>query len=315
MHTLVLEPNGYSPYALELYRKLGPVWLGKPPAGKEAFVTLLIIRLAHRLDDTFLSNFPALVAIASPTTGLTHIDLDVCRKKAIRVFSLADCRETIDKVTSTSELTIGLIIALLRHIPQAHHDITVYGRWDRDRFRSRQLSNLTLGIIGLGRIGGHMAHYARSLGMRVLASDPYQPTSRFSDLGVEQIDLVSLLRESDIVTLHANLRGDNFNLIGAAEIAYMRSGALLINTARGALLDESAVASALGTGQLGGVAVDVLANEHSEASWADSLLVSAGRAGYNVILTPHIGGCTTDAMHITEDRLAEVIVRALEGEG
>jgi D-3-phosphoglycerate dehydrogenase / 2-oxoglutarate reductase len=311
MSVLIVEPSGYSTCALDRYRKLGRVWLGDIPSEKEEQVRLLVVRLAYLLDKEFLSKYPNLIAISTPTTGLTHIDLNTCRQKNIRIFSLAECRQAIEEVTSTSELTIGLMLSLLRRIPIAHYDVIHQNRWDRDRFRSRQLSRLTLGIIGLGRIGGHVAHYARALGMRVLAYDPYQDISRFIDHDVKQCDLAALLKESDIVSIHANLREDNFNMIAKAEIDLLKKDALLINTARGALLDEATTAKALRYGELGGVAIDVLSDEHTDSPCLNSPLVSAAKDGFNIIITPHIGGCTIDAMHITEERLAEVVVREL----
>jgi len=308
MSVLIVEPAGYSTHALDLYNKLGRVWLGDIPSENEEQVRLLVVRLAYVLDEDFLSKYPNLIAISTPTTGLTHVDLDICRQRNIRIFSLAECRQAIEEVTSTSELTIGLMLSLLRRIPMAHYDVIHQNRWDRDRFRSRQLSRLTLGIIGLGRIGGHVAKYAKALGMRVLAYDPYQGVSRFIDHNVEQCELASLLKESDIVSIHANLHEDNFNMIAKAEIDLLKKGALLINTARGALLDEAATTAALCDGALGGVAIDVLSDEHTEASCLGSPLVSAAKDGNNIIITPHIGGCTSDAMHITEERLAEVVV-------
>jgi D-3-phosphoglycerate dehydrogenase len=169
-----------------------------------------------------------------------------------------------------------------------------------------------MGIVGLGRIGGHVAGYAIGFGMKVLAYDPYQSGARFDELGVERCDIASLLKASDIVTLHANLRDDNYNLISDKEINLMRTGAYLINTARGLLLDEHATANALRSGRLSGVAVDVLADEHTDTSWSDSPLISAARDGFNVIITPHIGGCTNDAMHITEESLAEYVASVME---
>jgi len=312
MHIMILEPDGYSPRALAIYRRLGRVWLGDVPESARSHVTLAVVRLAHRLDDRFFATYPGLTSIASPTTGLNHIDLAACERRGIQVFSLAQCRKAIEAVTSTSELTMGMIIALLRHILQAHQDVCVNKRWDRDHFRSRQLSHLTLGIVGLGRIGGHLALYARAFGMRVLAHDPFQPSSRFAAHQVEQCDLMPLLQTADVVSLHANLRDDNHFLLGEKEISAMRPSALLVNTARGELLDEHAAALALQEGRLGGVAVDVLSGEHDSVSWNNSPLVRLARDGGNVIITPHLGGCTSDAMHITEECLAEHVVGVLE---
>ncbi len=313
MAILIIEPQDYSNRAVREYQRLGSVWLGEAPVGCTDQVKVLVVRLGHMLDHAYLSSYPSLRAIVTPTTGLTHIDLPTCEKRDIRIFSLANCRGAIDRVTSTSELTLGLIIALLRRIPMAHYSVLHEGCWDRDRYRSRQLSNLTLGIVGLGRIGGHLAVYANALGMRVLAYDPYQADRHFEELHVERKELDALMKEADVLSIHANLTEENRGLIGSREIGLLAPHTLLVNTARGALLDEDAAAKALYENRLGGIAVDVLSEEHSSSSPLHSPLVRAAKAGLNIIVTPHIGGCTSDAMHITEDRMAEVAVTALEG--
>ncbi|MBY3363418.1 NAD(P)-dependent oxidoreductase [Rhizobium laguerreae] len=310
--TLILEPDNYSSDALAIYGRLGNVWLGHAP--EKAAVSLLVVRLGRVIDAELLDEFPSLRAIASPTTGLNHIDLVECERRDIHVFSLADCRDAISKVTSTSELALGLMIALLRNIPLAAEDVSRRGNWNRDVFRSRQLSRLTLGIIGIGRLGGHMCGYARALEMKVLAYDPYQNEERFDELGASRMDLIPLLQAADIVTVHASLRDDNRNLLSTREIGAMRPHALLVNTARGGLVDEHAVASALQERRLGGYAADVLADEHKEPRWLEnSPVFQAAARGLNVLLTPHIGGCTTDAMHLTEERLAGVVYDCMEG--
>jgi D-3-phosphoglycerate dehydrogenase len=313
MTTLIIEPHNYSERAIREYQRLGPVWLGEASVADIERVKVLVVRLGRKLDDAYLAGYPSLRAIVTPTTGLTHIELPACEKRGIRIFSLADCRDAINLVTSTSELTLGLIIGLLRRIPMAHFGVLDEGCWDRDRYRSRQLSNLTLGIVGLGRIGGHLAAYANALGMQVLAYDPLQSNQRFDELHVRRMELNALLKEADVISIHANLTEDNRGLIGSREIKLLPPHALIINTARGALLDEDAAAKALHENRLGGIAVDVLSEEHSVKSPLQSPLVHAARAGLNVIITPHIGGCTSDAMHVTEDRMAEISVSALEG--
>ncbi len=312
MALLITESAHYSERAINLYRKaFGEVFLGQIPVNRFEEVKVLVVRLAHRMDEEYLSRYPALKAIVSPTTGLTHIDMNVCRERRIRVLSLAQCKEAIDEVTSTSELTLGLIISLLRKIPQANREVVHERLWDRDAYRSRQLSSLTLGIIGLGRIGGHLALYGKALGMRMLAYDPFQPEARFEELLVERRNLDSLMADVDILTIHAKLTSENHRLIGPSEITRLPSHALVVNTARGALLDEHAAGEAIRANRLGGVAVDVLHDEHSKVSPMESPLVSAARDGLNVIITPHIGGCTSDAMHITEERMAELAVGEL----
>ena len=308
MTILITESSNYSSLAVRLYQKIGPVWFDHPPEGNDHLVRVLVVRLSVILDAVCLSRYPNLQAIVTPTTGLTHINLDFCKEHGIEVFSLGRCKELIEKITSTSELTLGLIIALLRGIPRANSSVVNKREWKRDAFRSRQLSHLTLGVVGLGRIGGHVALYGHALGMHVQASDPHQPDERFKKLNVEKLTMAELLVSSDILTIHANLTQNNHKLIGEEEIRLLPSHALVINTARGQLLDEGALADALRQGRVAGVAVDVLSEEHMPILIAESPLVRAARDGLNIIITPHIGGCTSDAMHLTEENMAEVYV-------
>ena len=313
MALFITESAHYSERAINLYRKaFGEVFLDQIPVNRFNEVKVLVVRLAHRMDKEYLSRYPALKAIVSPTTGLTHIDMNLCRERRIRVLSLAQCKEVIDEVTSTSELTLGLIISLLRKIPQANHEVVQDGRWDRDAFRSWQLSSLSLGIIGLGRIGGHIARYGMALGMSVMAYDPFQPEARFSELRVSlERNLESMLPKVDVLTIHAEETSENHHLIGREEISLLQPHALVINTARGALLDESSAANALRSKLIAGVAVDVLEYEYSETTQLESPLLEAARDGFNVIVTPHVGGCTSDAMHITEEWMAKLAVNEL----
>lgn len=300
----MLEPRDYSLEALKLYRDLGQTYLGLDAVPNRNNVSILVIRLNYRIDSILLKSFPNLRWIVSPTTGLNHIDLKFCEEKNIQVLSLNDQQEAIQLITSTAELTFGLILTLLRNINTAHKDVACNQKWDRDKFKSRQLSKLTLGIIGLGRIGSHVSNYAHAFGMRVLAYDPYITEKTFHELNVEQCDLLALLEQSDIVSIHAKLNQENHHLLGVSELKKMRKDAILVNTARGALLDEAAAATSVEQGLLAGIAVDVLEHENDEINLWESPLVKAAKSDYNVLITPHIGGCTSDAMHISEEIMA-----------
>lgn len=307
MSVLILEPEGYSPAAVELYEQLAPVHLATAPDPSN--VEYLVVRLGHFIGRELLSGFPRLRLIATPTTGLNHIDTAYCDEIGLRVVSLRDCPSAITQVTSTSELAFGLLLALLRYIPAAARDVVESGRWDRDRFQARQVQGLRLGLVGFGRIARHVAGYGRAFGMHVRACDPHLDDAAFSDQQVERAELADLLAASDIVSIHAKHTPETDGLIGQAEIAQMRAGALLINTARGEILDEEAAALALRGGHLAGIAVDVLARENLVAGdLGRNPLVVAARDGFNVLVTPHIGGASRDAMHLTEKSLAAYIV-------
>jgi D-3-phosphoglycerate dehydrogenase / 2-oxoglutarate reductase len=314
MHNiLILEPECYSQVSIHDYSKVGSVHLGANDNIECKDVTILVVRLGYTLNEKYLSKFKALKIIVSPTTALTHVDIEYCSQLDIKIYSLQDCKGLINSVTSTSELTMGLILSLLRYIPKSNSSVVNDNMWNRDLFRSRQLSRMKIGIIGLGRIGGHVAMYAKSFGMEVSAYDPYQPDSRFKELCVAQESLRRILENSDIVTIHANLRLDNHGLISYNEIDIMKDGVLLINTARGEILNEQAVSSGLINGKIGGIAVDVLESEHKQDHWSASPLVELAKNGGNILITPHIGGCTTDAMHITEEHMSSLIVAEVMG--
>lgn len=156
-----------------------------------------------------------------------------------------------------------------------------------------------------------MARYAKVIGMDVAAYDPHISSEIFKLEGVTSFSLEELCRRSDILTIHADLRSDNVSLIDADLLDLLPEDAFLINTSRGELMDEDAVAKKVRNSKLAGVAVDVLRTEHESRPLDDSPLMKVARDGFNVLVTPHIGGCTSDAMHQTEDLLAEVVAEAL----
>lgn len=270
-----------------------------------------MVRLAHFIDEKVLDTFPNLKALVSPTTGTTHIDMQACERKGIRVFTLRNCMPKLEMITSTAEHALCLMLSLVRRMPQAHSSTVERGEWNRDNFCSRQLSSLRLGIVGIGRIGKWMARYAKVMGMEIAAYDPYIASEAFQSEGVSSLALEELCRRSDVLTIHADLRSDNISLIDSDLLDLLPKDAYLINTSRGELMDEEAVAKRVRNSKLAGVAVDVLRGEHESGCLINSPLVKAARDGFNVLVTPHIGGCTTDAMQQTEEILAELVAEEL----
>lgn len=297
--------------ALETYSSIGPVWYSGIDQFDPQNVGCLVIRLAHFIDEKFLGTFPNLKALVSPTTGTTHIDMQACERKGIRIFTLRNCMPKLEMITSTAEHALCLMLSLVRQLPHAHSSTVERGEWNRDHFCSRQLSSLRLGIVGLGRIGRWMARYAKAIGMEVAAHDPFIDPKAFKLEGVSSLSLDELCRRSDILTIHADLRSDNVSLIDSNLLDLLPEGAYLINTSRGELIDEEAVAKRVRNSRLAGVAVDVLRGEHVSSCLTSSPLMKAARDGFNILITPHIGGCTTDAMQQTEEFLAEFVVEEL----
>jgi len=205
-----------------------------------------------------------------------------------------------------------LMIALIRKITRANQDVVINKVWNRNLYKSKQLQGSTIGIIGLGRIGSMMSHFCKALGMNVLAYDPYISDASFNNLGVTKSSLRYLLENSFIISIHANLTNKNRHMISVEELSYMSPDTLIINTARGALIDESAVCKSIVSKRIGGIAVDVLENEHTDEELMNSELLSLAKKNYNVIVTPHIGGCTIDAMNITELAIAKTVKKIIQ---
>lgn len=313
---LILEPDNYSSEALAKYRLIGKVIRYSVDQGKYSpeQVIVLVVRLKTFIGKDLLNKFNRLRYLVSPTTGLNHIDLDECIQRQIKVISLRDRTSFLDKITSTSELTLGLMLSLIRRIPEAHEVVCKQLMWDRDMFRTRQLNKMVLGIIGFGRIGRHILKYARTLGMRSIVCDPYVPREVFKKFSILSRPLNELLEQSDIISIHVDYRVENEGLIDVNAINLMKRGSYLINTSRGELIDEAAVVEGLKSGKLAGVAVDVLLGEQYGDHMRSNLLVKYAQAHNNIIVTPHIGGCTSDAMEETEIFVAQCLLEIFQNE-
>ena len=189
MNIFITEPEGYSREAIAIYKSVGTVLLGSIGHLDESEIDVLVIRLRMTVSQDLLRKYSNLRFIISPTTGLTHIDMDECLARHVTVCSLRDCQNEIKTIRSTSELTIGLMLAILRGIPAANASVISSCEWNREKFLSREMSALTLGLIGLGRIGEHVAEYAHVFRMKVVAYDPHQAQDRFDRLNVKHMSL------------------------------------------------------------------------------------------------------------------------------
>jgi D-3-phosphoglycerate dehydrogenase / 2-oxoglutarate reductase len=211
--------------------------------------------------------------------------------------------------TATAEQSVGMLIATTRRIPQTHADLSG-GTWRGDYYRydavGPELENSTVGVIGYGAIGSRVARILAGFGANVLAHDPYLAPEAFA-AGVEQVELDELLSRSRFVTLHARVTPDNKKMIGAAQIALIQPGSVLVNCARGALLDYDAVCDALDSGHLFGAAFDVFAEEPIPAG--SRLLTTP-----NLVMTPHLAGGSKETAQRAATIVASDVGRYLRGE-
>lgn len=299
------ESADFSPRAVALLRQVGEVILAdfdrQNLLSAVSKAEVLWVRLRHQIDAEIMAAAPHLSIIVSPTTGLNHIDLNEAIRRGIHVMSLRGETEFLKDIRATAEHTVALIFALLRHIPAAVTHVQA-GGWNRDRFKGRELHEKTIGVVGYGRLGRIVARYLQVFDTRVLTADPHVHPEEIES-GITLVPLFDLLRESDLVTLHVNLDEATWQFFDAKHFAVMKPGAWFINTSRGELVDEEALLQALRSGRLAGAAVDVLCAENS-SGMANHPLVSYAREQENLIITPHIGGCTVESMEKTEYFLA-----------
>lgn len=310
------EPEGYSPEARAILDGLGEVVEAACTRAQllasVADADVLIVRLKHMIDAEVLDHARSLQAIVSATTGLNHIDVAAAQARNVKVISLKGERAFLESVTATAEHTWGLLFSLVRHIPAAVQHVRE-GGWDRDRYKGCQLAGLTLGIVGLGRLGTMLAEYGRVFRMRVVAHDicPVEHADH-----VEMRTLPELLASSDVVCLLPSYQESSHQLVGRREFGQMKPGAVLVNTSRGEVIDEAALLEALRGGSLAGAALDVLAGEAKrDGDWLSSHpLIEFARSSDRLLITPHIGGATHDSLRQAETFMARKLAAHFSGD-
>jgi D-3-phosphoglycerate dehydrogenase len=248
------------------------------------------------LTSRVLENAPKLKIVSAHGVGVDYIDLQAAARRGVIV---ANCPGTNDQ--AVADLAIGLMVAIARRIP-AVHDQVRQGQWGRHS--GSELWNKTLGLIGLGRIGRGVAKRALGFDMKVLAYDPYVSQEQIRPLEVTLTSRDTVVAAADFLSLHAALNDETRNVIGAAQLRAMKPSAYLINTSRGGLVDEAALYQALAEGQIAGAALDTFVDEPPLGSPLLQL--------DNVVLTPHIGAHTREAIERVGVLAARNVVQALQ---
>jgi D-3-phosphoglycerate dehydrogenase len=232
--------------------------------------------------------------------GLDNVDVEACTARGILVINAPTAN-----IMSATEHTMAMLLALCRNIPEAHASVK-RGEWTRAKFLGTELDGKTLGIIGLGRIGSRVTIRARGFGMRVIAFDPYIADSAYEKVGAAKVSFEQLLAQADIITVHTPATDETRGMIGAAELAKMKDGVIVLNIARGGIYDEQALADALNSGKVAGAAIDVYVEE---PPGKDHPLLNAK----NIILSPHIGANTIEAQDRVAVQTSEMVIEALRG--
>lgn len=263
-----------------------------------ATATALIVRSETKVTAEMIEKAPNLKVVARAGIGVDTIDVAAATKRGIAVMNAPGAN-----TVSAAEHAVALLLSLLRHIPEAAETMK-QGGWDRKRFEGSELRGKTLGVVGLGRIGGYVAQLAHAFGMTILAYDPFVAPQRAVELQARLLPIEQLLQEADIVTLHVALTDETRHLLNAQRLRLMKPAAFLVNTARGELVDEMALVAAVKEKRIAGAAIDVFSEEPLPK---DSPLRGLER----VLLTPHLAASTAEAQRRVAIEICTAVREAL----
>lgn len=304
MAARVLVSDDLSPEAVRILRDGGfdvDVKVGLAPADLEAIIgqyEALAVRSATKVTAKLLEKAERLRVVGRAGIGVDNVDLDAATRRGVVVMNTPG-----GSSVTVAELALAMILSLSRHVPSATASVKA-GKWEKKRFQGRELAGKTLGVVGIGNIGSVLVDRALAMKMRVVAYDPFITAEAAAKMGATLVELDALWREADVVSLHLPLTEQTRHLVGAATLARMKRGAILVNCARGGILDERAVADALASGHLGGAALDVFEQEPPPP---DHPLFAFD----NVVCTPHIGASTEEAQSAVAAAVAEQVVAFL----
>ena len=293
--------------AVERLRAAHPVTYDPSLADRQAAiparmagVRALIVRNRTQVRGPLLDAAPDLTCVGRLGVGLDNIDVAACEGRGVAVYPATGAN-----TLSVSEYVLGTAMALLRGAYGANA-LMIAGQWPREACAGRELSGRVLGLVGFGAIARDTAARARALGMEVAAFDPFLPEDDPAWQGARRLDLDALLAVADVLSLHVPLTPGTRHLIDAPRLAAMKPGTILVNAARGGVVDEAAVAAALRTRHLGGAALDVFETEPLTAAAA-----AVFEGVPNLILTPHIAGVTVESNTRVSDLIADRVLAHL----
>jgi D-3-phosphoglycerate dehydrogenase len=264
----------------------------------------VLIRSATKIDAEAIAAAPSLKVVARAGVGLDNVDIKTATTAGVMVVNAPT-----SNIISAAELTIGHILSLARRIPAAHASLAE-GQWKRSAYTGAELFEKTVGIIGLGRIGALIAARLQAFDMRVIAYDPYVTSARAQQLGVQLVSLDELIEQSDFVTIHMPKTPETTGMIGAEQFARMKPTAFVVNVARGGLIDEEALYTALTAGEIAGAGLDVFTTEPPVENGPARALLDLP----NVVVTPHLGASTDEAQEKAGVSVARSVRLALGGE-
>jgi len=300
---LINEPSDFPGELIAKLTSLGKVFLAGEKYDPNS-IKVVFIRLAFKIDTDFLSNFPNLSHVVSPTTGLNHIDEKETIRRGIKVLSLKGHTAFLENIRATAEHTLALTLALLRRVPTASNSV-IDGHWNRYLFKGIEISGKNVFLIGYGRVGAQVAKLFKAFGAKVSAYDCIRekvPHHLYTPLAKG-------VKSADIVSIHITFSDENRNFVDRSLLEQMSADSILINTSRGELIDQRALIELIESKKIGGAALDVLSEEpHPLTNYLlDSLSSLKGR----LIVTPHIAGYTSESIFQTENYVVMLLLNEL----
>ena len=283
-------------HTVDVQEGLSPEQLVEAIVGAHA----LIIRSATDVTAEVLAAGTDLIVVGRAGIGLDNVDTAAATERGVMVVNAPQ-----SNILSAAEQTMALLLAVARNVPQAHAAL-VSGRWERSKWTGVELSDKTLGVVGLGRIGKLVAQRAMAFGMRIIAFDPFVSAEMGRKMNIELVDFDTLLAQADFITLHVAKTPETIGLFNAETLAKTKPGVRIINVARGGIIIESDLADAIRSGHVGGAALDVFDKEPTTESPLFELP--------QVVVTPHLGASTHEAQDKAGDTIAEMVGLALAGE-
>lgn len=319
MITLITESHNYSKEAIRTYKSLGKVFTLKEIKKNHLLkkkilnqTNILVVRNLTQVDKKLIDSLPKLKVVASPTTGLNHIDPEYLKEKKIKLITLRGRKGFLKNITSTAEHTLALILSLYRHIPWSFDEVKK-GKWPRDEFIGNQLKDKTLGILGYGRLGKIVKQYAKVFKMNVISHDPHISAKKMKKDGVERVNMEDLFKKSDIVSIHVLLTSETYDLIKLNHLRLMKRNSILINTSRGEIIEKNALFKALKNKWIKGAATDVMHDEKKDGSHLKKdPLYNYSKNNKNLLITSHLGGVSLEAMEATEDFIARLVISQIK---
>ncbi len=301
----ILVSDGLAEAGLQLLRSVGEVVSNPKITAEEVIATLpdyhaLVVRSRTKVNAKVIAAGSNLKVIGRAGVGVDNIDVAAAVAKGLTVVN-----SPLAATVAVAEHTLGLMLALARLIPAADASLK-QGKWEKSAFMGGELSGKTLGLIGLGRIGAMVANRAAAFGMKIIACDPYLNDAQITERGASPTTQDGVIAHADYISLHLPLTQETQGMLGAAQFAAMKKGARLVCAARGGVVDEAALRTALESGQVAGAALDVFADEPPKpGSIAEHP---------KVIATPHVGAQTHEAQTRAGVAIAEEVVAVLQGQ-